>query len=232
MNSTLEEEKTEIRGLIENLFKKVTDALIQSMKAFEDLDAELAENIASNYEDAEKIYHRLEDMIYDTIATFQPKDIELRRLIAYVNTSNGLHSVGRFASKIGEIVTLCEGLDHFKELETLPYLAELANTALNISIRSVLDENLSEIDELEKLEAQSDSELVDMFQEIAEYLNKRHDISAIAMYYIIVGRYFERAADQAISISESAVYLVTGERKKLGLAYEGMDDLSDLVIDM
>lgn len=232
MNSTFEETKAEIRGLIEGLFNKVTDALTQSMKAFEDLDAELVENITSIYEDVEKIYHKLEDIIYSAIASLQPKDIELRRFITYVNTSNGLHSVGRFAAKIGEIVTLCEGLDHFKELETLPYLAELANSALSISIRSVLDENLAEINELEKIEAQSDAELVDMFQEIAEYLNERHDISAIAMYYVIVGRYFERAADQAIAIAEYATYLVTGERKKLGLEYEGMDDISDIVIDL
>jgi phosphate uptake regulator len=41
------------------------------------------------------------------------------------------------------------------------------------------------------------------------------------MFYIIVGRYFERAADQAFSIAERATYMVTGERKKLGLAYKG-----------
>jgi phosphate transport system protein len=232
MNSTLDEAKKEIRGRLENLFKTVTDALSQSIKAFEDLDSDLAERVAKISEDVEKIHNELEDMNYTAIASFQPKDKELRCFVAYVNTSNGLHNVGRFATKIGEIVRLCEGLDHFKELETLPYLAELAVAALNISIRAVLDEDLSEIDELEKLEAQSDNESADMFQEIAEHLSNRRDISTIAMYYVIVGRYYERAADQAVSIAESAVYLVTGERKKLGLAYENTDDINDLVIDM
>jgi phosphate transport system protein len=232
MNSTMEGVKAEIRGLLETLFKTVADALSQSMKAFEDLDGELAEAVAAIYENVEDIYHRLEDMSYNAITSFQPRDSELRRFIAYINTSNGLHNVGRFATKIGEIVTLCEGLDHFKELETLPYLSELAIAALNISIHAILDENLAEIDELEKLEAQSDSESADMFQEIAEYLSNRRDIGTIAMYYVIVGRYFERASDQAINIAESAVYLVTGERKKLGLAYEGIDDITDLALDM
>jgi phosphate transport system protein len=131
-----------------------------------------------------------------------------------------------------EIVTLSDDLDHFKELVSLPYLAELANTAIVVSLRAVLEEDLSEIDELEKLEAQSDNEATEMFQEIATYLNNRRDISNIAMLYVIVGRYFERAADQAINIAESAVYLVTGKRKKLGLAYKGVEDLSDLLIDI
>jgi phosphate transport system protein len=232
INSTLEGAKEEIRSLLENLFKTVTDALSQSMKAFEDLDSDLAEAVAAISDDVEHIYHTLEDLSYNAITSFQPRDIELRRFIAYLNTANGLHSVGRFATKIGEIVTLCEGLDHFKELETLPYLEELAIAALNISIHAVLEENLAEIDELEKMEAQSDNESAEMFQEIAEHLSNRHDISTIAMYYVIVGRYFERASDQAINIAESAVYLVTGERKKLGLAYEGIDDITDLALDI
>ncbi|TFH04425.1 MAG: phosphate uptake regulator PhoU [Candidatus Thorarchaeota archaeon] len=131
-----------------------------------------------------------------------------------------------------EIVTLSDGLDHFKDLVSLPYLSEIATTALSVSVRAVLEEDLSEIDELEKLEAQSDNEATEMFQEIATYLNNRRDISNIAMLYVIVGRYFERAADQAIRIAESAIYLVTGERKKLGFAYKGVDDISDLLIDI
>ncbi|MFX1580579.1 MAG: PhoU domain-containing protein, partial [Promethearchaeota archaeon] len=92
---------------------------------------------------------------------------------------------------------------------------------IDVSMRAVLEGDLSEIDELEKLEAQSDREAAEMFEEIAGYLNRRRDISELAMYYIIVGRYCERAADQAISIAESASYMVTGKRVKLGLAYKG-----------
>ena len=232
MNPTLEGAIAELKGLLENLYKIVTSALTQSMKAFEDLDSDLADSIAVQSEDFERIHNTIEDMIFTAVTTYQPRDQELRRLIAYLSTSNGLHSVGRFAIKIGEIVMLSEGLDHFKELVTLPYLSELARAALSISFRAVLDENLSEIDELEKLEAQSDYESADMFQEIAEYLSHRRDISNIAMLYVIVGRYFERAADQAIIIAEAAVYLVTAERRKLGLTYKGIQDVTDLILDV
>jgi phosphate transport system protein len=232
MSSTLEEVKIEIRGLLESLFKTVTNALKQSMKAFEDFDCNLADSVAAIAGDIEQTHNKTEDLIFNAITTHQPRDIDLRRLVAYLNTSKGLHSVGRFATKIGEIVILSEGLEHFKDLITLPYLSELASAALSISFRAVLDEDLNEIDELEKLEAQSDNESADMFQEIAEHLNHRRDISNIAMLYVIVGRYFERATDQAITIAEAAVYLVTGERKKLGLIYEGIQDITDVALDL
>jgi phosphate uptake regulator len=88
-------------------------------------------------------------------------------------------------------------------------------------MNAVLTGNLSELDKLEKLESDSDKETAEMFEEIINFLRKRTDIVQMSMFYIIVGRYFERAADQAFSIAERAVYMATGERKKLGLAYKG-----------
>ncbi|MBN2230976.1 MAG: hypothetical protein JW779_15430 [Candidatus Thorarchaeota archaeon] len=232
MNPELESLKTEIRGLLENLHSIVASALVQSTKAFEDLDCELADEVTNESETVEVIHHSIEDKAFEGISRYQPQDKDLRRLISYIHTAGGLRSIGRYAMKICEIVNLAEGLDHFKELVTLPYLAELSTSALSVSIRSVIDENLDEIDELEKLEAQSDNEASEMFQEIADYLNHRRDISNIAMLYVIVGRYYERASDQAITIAESAVYLVSGKRKKLGLAYKGIDDIRDMTLDI
>ena len=88
-------------------------------------------------------------------------------------------------------------------------------------MKGVLDRDLSQIDELEKLEALSDKETSEMFEEITDYLRKRTDITTMALYYVVVGRYCERAADHAFSIAERAVYMVTGKRVKLGLAYKG-----------
>ncbi|MHA1493770.1 MAG: phosphate signaling complex PhoU family protein [Candidatus Thorarchaeota archaeon] len=232
MSPSLKSVNSEIIVHLKKLHELVTASLSQSIRVFEDLDIEGAEQNMETAQVIESLHHTIEDMAFGAIAGFCPKDIDLRRLVAYIHTSTGLHRVGRYAYKIMEIVTLSDGLDHFKDLVTLPYLAELATTALNVSIRAVLEEDLSEIDELEKLEAQSDNEATDMFQEIAIYLNNRKDIANIAMLYVIVGRYFERAADQAIIIAESAVFLVSGERKKLGFAYKGVDDISDIVIDI
>ena len=232
MNPSLESVNTEITSHLEKLHKLVTTILSQSMKVFEDLDIEAAERYMATAHDIETLHHTIEDMAFGAITGFCPIDIDLRRLVSYIHTSTGLHRVGRYAYKIMEIVTLSEGLDHFKDLVTLPYLAELATTALNVSVRAVLEEDLSEIGQLEKIEAQSDNEATDMFQEIAVYLTNRRDVGNMAMLYVIVGRYFERAADQAIIIAESAVYLVNGERKKLGFAYKGVDDISDVVIDI
>ena len=221
MDSTLETMTSDIGDHLKNLHSLVSSALMQAMKAFEDIDVDLAAEAGAASERAGKMHHLVEGLVFEVVSKHQPKEIDLRRLVAYRNTSESLHKIGRYAGKIVEIVERCEGLDHFKELVSLPYLAELANTAIDASMKTVLEGDLSEINELEKIEAQSDREAADMFEEIAGHLNKRRDISELAMFYIIVGRYLERAADQAILIAESASYMITGNRVKLGIAYKG-----------
>lgn len=221
MDQTLESRTSDISDQLTTLHSLVTTALVQAMKAFEDIDADLAAEAGAVSDKVEQLHHLVEGLVFEAVSNHQPKELDLRRLVAYRNASESLHKIGRYSKKIVDIVELCEGLDHFKELVSLPYLTELAVTALGVSMKALIESDLTEIDELEKLEALSDREAADMFEEIAGYLNKRRDISELAMFYIIVGRYCERAADQAIIIAESASYMITGNRVKLGIAYHG-----------
>jgi phosphate transport system protein len=221
MHKQLEIHIEEICNRLRELYELSTGAFMKSMKAFELLDQDMASEVKEESQTMEDLSGRVEASVFETIARRQPVASDLRRLATYLQVAHHLHRVGRYAYKIAHIVKLCEGMEHFKELESLPYVADLANKTLEIAMKGVLENDLSDIDDLEKMEADSDRETSEMFEEIAEYLRKRKDITTMAMFYVIVGRYCERAADQAFSIAERAVYMVTGEKKKLGLAYKG-----------
>ncbi|MFX1262167.1 MAG: phosphate uptake regulator PhoU [Promethearchaeota archaeon] len=221
MHKQLEFHIEEICSRLRELYELSTGAFMKSMKAFELLDQDMASEVKEESQALEDLSGRVEANVFETIARRQPVASDLRRLATYLQVAHHLHRVGRYAYKIAHIVKLCEGMEHFKELESLPYVADLANKTLEIAMKGVLENDLSDIDDLEKMEADSDRETSEMFEEIAEYLRKRKDITTMAMFYVIVGRYCERAADQAFAIAERAVYMVTGEKKKLGLAYKG-----------
>jgi len=221
MASQLERYIGEINKKIRELHRMSTDAFMSSMKAFEDLDQAKAAEVRDKSEKIEEVAMKIENSVFETIARRQPVAKDLRELATYLQVSYNLYRIGRYAYKIAHIVRLCEGLEHFKELISLPLLARLAKDTIDYAMMGITDRDLSKIDELEKLEAESDRETGEMFEEITEYLRQRTDITTMAMFYVIIGRYCERAADQAFSIAERAVYMVTGERKKLGLAYKG-----------
>jgi phosphate transport system protein len=198
-----------------------TSALIDAMEAFKELNQDIASEVRERTREIEERAEGIEANVFETIARRQPVAKDLRELATYLSVAHHLYRVGRYAYKIAHIVRLCEGKEHFKELISLPLLAKLAKQTIDIAMRGVLDRDLSGIGELEKLEADSDRETSEMFEEIVEYLRKRNDIEEMAMFYIIIGRYCERAADHAFSIAERAVFMVKGERAKLGLAYKG-----------
>ncbi|MHA2208471.1 MAG: phosphate signaling complex PhoU family protein [Candidatus Thorarchaeota archaeon] len=221
MRTQLEIHIEEIGNRLKELHELSSEAFMKSMKSFEHLDQEMASEVKGNSQKIEELSGKVEANVFETIARRQPVASDLRRLATYLQVAHHLHRVGRYAYKIAHIVKLCEGLEHFKELQSLPYVADLAKKTLDIAMRGVLEDDLADIDDLEKMESDSDRETSEMFEEIAEYLRKRKDITTMAMFYVIVGRYCERAADQAFAIAERAVYMVTGEKKKLGLAYKG-----------
>ncbi|MFW9768898.1 MAG: phosphate uptake regulator PhoU [Candidatus Thorarchaeota archaeon] len=221
MGSRLEFYLEEIEERLRKLYKMTAKSLIDSMEAFKQLDQDLAHKVKELSEEIETLSENIEENVFETIGRRQPVARDLRRLSVYLQISHSLFRIGRYSYKIAHITDLCEKLEHFKELQSLPYLAELAIKTLDIAMAGILDEDLSKIDELEKLEAASDKETSEMFEEIVDYLRKREGIEEMSLFYIIVGRYCERAADQAFLIAEKAVYMVTGKRKKLGLAYKG-----------
>lgn len=221
MATQLQRHMKSINTKLRELSEISTGALIDSMKAFTDLDQNLAAKVRETSEVIELKAWNIEENVFETIARRQPVAMDLRELATYLSVAHHLYRVGRYAYKIAHIVRLCEGMEHFKELVSLPYLAELAKQTIDIAMKGVLDKDLSQIDQLEKLEAISDKETSDMFEEIADFLRKRNDITKMALYYVIIGRYCERAADHAFSIAERAVYMVKGKRVKLGLAYKG-----------
>lgn len=221
MVTPLEHHLKEINKKVCELHEVVIDVFMSSMKSFELLDQDMASETKEMSKGIEELSQRIEENVFETIARRQPVARDLRQLATYLQVAHHLYRIGRYAYKIAHIVRLCEGQKHFKELITLPLLARLARDTINKAMMGILQGDLSEIDELEKLEAESDKETGEMFEEITEYLRKKKDITTMAMYYVIVGRYCERAADNAFSIAERAVYMVTGEKKKLGLAYKG-----------
>ncbi|NWF97048.1 MAG: hypothetical protein HXY34_12975 [Candidatus Thorarchaeota archaeon] len=209
---------------IQQMQELVSEAFTLSIEAFKGLDKETALRAQEISFRVAEMADAIEEDVFQTIARRQPVARDLRALASYNFVALHLSRIGRYAYKVSHIVKLAQGLSHYKELISIPQMTQNAIECLNIAVKALLEGDLSNIAALEKLEAETDGETVEMFHEITEYLRKRQDITLMSMYYMIVGRYCERAADHAFSIAERAVYVHTGKRVHLGLAYKGKFD--------
>ncbi|MCF2138168.1 MAG: hypothetical protein K9W43_13135 [Candidatus Thorarchaeota archaeon] len=224
MRSQLEFYMEEIRGRVYRMYELAGHAFMRSIEAFKELNPEISHEVQKISDEIEELGIKIEDNVFETIVRRQPVASDLRALASYNFVSLHLYRIGRYAYKVAHIAELAKDLKHYKELESIPLMAKLAKKTLDIAIKALLEGDLSEIDKLEEMEAQSDKETVAMFEEIIGFLKKMSGITSMSMYYIIVGRYCERAADHAFSIAERAIYVHTGKRRKLGLAYKGQAD--------
>ncbi len=226
MRTQLEFYMEEIKNRVARMYELASHAFMMSIEAFKELDVEMAREVQRTSDEIEELGIKIEDNVFETIVRRQPVARDLRALGSYNFVSLHLYRVGRYAYKVAHIVKLASQheLSHYKKLESIPYMAGLAKKTLDIAMHALLEGDLSQIDELEKLEASSDKETVAMFEEIVEYLKKMTGITTMSLFYVIVGRYCERAADHAFSIAERAIYVHTGKRRKLGLAYKGSAD--------
>ncbi|MBN2230208.1 MAG: hypothetical protein JW779_11530 [Candidatus Thorarchaeota archaeon] len=222
MKTQLEFYMEEIEKRIRRIHELVNHGLSMAMDAFASLDGKEVVMVKQNSHEIEDLSEKVEDNVFETIARRQPVARDLRKLAAYLQISHHLYRIGRYACKIAHIVDLClaENLIHYKELQSLPHLKQLAQETINIAMEAVLDGNLERIPDLENLESESDRETEEMFQEISEFLRKQDGIEKMSMFYVIVGRYFERAADHGLQIAERGIYIHTGKKKQLGIAFK------------
>ena len=172
MGTQLEFYLKEIEKRLRNLHELTAKSLYDAMEAFKELDQGLATKVKELSTEIEEISEKIESSVIETIGRRQPVAVDLRKLSVYLQISHSLFRIGRYSYKIAHITNLCEKLEHFKELESLPYLKDLAIKTLDIAMKGILDHDLSQIDELEKMESDSDRETSEMFEEIADYLRR------------------------------------------------------------
>ena len=150
MKTQLEFYIEEIEKRLERLQEMSVSSFMKAMKAFEDLDQESAAEVKEFTEDIEELQLKIEGDVFETIARRQPVAKDLRKLATYLQVSYHLYRIGRFAHKIAHVTCLSKGIEHFKKLESLPYMADLARKTLDISMKALLKGDLSELKKLEK----------------------------------------------------------------------------------
>ena len=79
MNSELASDVAKVTEHLTNLHSLVTSAFKQAMKAFEDLDVDLAAEAETVSDQVEQVHHLVEDLVFDTVSKCQPEKTDLRK---------------------------------------------------------------------------------------------------------------------------------------------------------
>jgi len=193
----------DLSNMVSNSIHKATHALI-------DLDLKLAEEVISEDEKVDTYQHDLDSHIIDIIARQQPVATDLRALVTALRMSADLERMGDLAHHIAKIARLRHPAAAVPaELRDLVH--HMGTVAENISrkIAIVIDTRDTEM----ALQVEKDDDEMDKLhrQLLGSITNATwtHGVES-AIDLTLLGRYYERFADHAVSVSRRIYFLVTG----------------------
>jgi len=211
IRSVFQDELDNVSQTLFDLSVMVSDSMAKATRAIVEKNLPLAEEVITFDEKIDTVQHDLDARIIDIIARQQPVASDLRALVTALRMSADLERMGDLAHHVAKVVRLRhpEGAvpeDVLKLVQAMGETAEKIATKTGVVI-STRDTSLAaqvekDDDEMDLLHRQLISALIAPSWE--------HGVET-AIDLTLLGRYYERYADHAVSVARRVIFLVTGK---------------------
>jgi phosphate transport system protein len=211
MRDAFHEELTRTREQLVEMTRLAGSAMARATTALLDADLELAESVIAADEAIDRMQRELDQTALDLLARQQPVATDLRVLVTGLRMSADLERMGDLARHVAKVARR-----RYPESAVPPELRstvlQMGQVAERIVAKAGSVIAVQDVAAAVQLE-QDDDEMDSLHREVFAALlggSWDHGIEA-AVDVTLVGRYYERFADHAVSVAQRVVYLVTGE---------------------
>lgn len=211
IRSIFQEELDAVSQTLVDLTKMVSDSINKATTSLIDANITLAEEVISFDEKIDQIQHDLDARIIDIVARQQPVATDLRALLTALRMSADLERMGDLAHHVAKVARLRHP-DSAVPLELQTTLQRMGHVAENMArkVGSVIETR----DTALALEVEADDDEMDkLHRDLISILVSSQWTAGVAsaIDITLLGRYYERFADHAVSVARRVYYLVTGE---------------------
>jgi len=208
-----------IKSQILGLGTMVEEQVYHAVKAVEELDEKLAQDVIDRDRRVDLKEIEIEEECLKALALHQPVAIDLRLLITVLKINNDLERIGDMAVNIAKTVAYLKTVTGDKPLWFDAF--EMATKA-RIMFKKSLDALINLDEELAHIVLASDDEVDDMHRALAARVEEMAPQSpekiGLFLRYILISRNLERIADHATNIAEDVLYMVRGRIQRHGQA--------------
>jgi phosphate transport system protein len=199
---------------IVDLTGEVRTALADATQALLEADVSRAEKVIDGDQAIDIARERIEDESFDLIALQQPVAGDLRILVAALRMVTDLERMGDLAVHVAKIARRRYPAQAVPPL-LVPTLSEMAATADKMMAQTakiIAHRDVDAAMALEDTDDQMDTLRRTMFQALlSDEWDLRVGRVESAIDVALLGRYYERVGDHAVSMARRLVYIVTGE---------------------
>ncbi|MEN9380575.1 MAG: hypothetical protein RIR99_409 [Actinomycetota bacterium] len=211
MRDAFHEELDAIQATLVTMGEMVSTAMSRSTEALLKADVKLAEQVISDDEKLDTIQHDLEARAINLMARQQPVAQDLRILVTSLRMSADLERMGDLCHHIAKLARM-----RYPEVavpsELLVTIGNMGTTAVKIIEKSTFVIKTQDLQAAIELET-DDDEMDKLHRALFVALlddSWSHGIET-AIDMTLLGRYYERCADHAVSIARRVYFLVKGE---------------------
>ncbi len=210
IRSVFQDELDGVSQTLLDLTAMVCTAISESTKSVLTCDLEVAEKVIETDDRIDDMQHELDGRIITIIARQQPVATDLRALVTALRMSADLERMGDMAHHVAKITRLKHPSSAVPD-DLHPIIKSMGDTAL--AIASKMGQVIATRNIELALEVERDDDEMDKLhrQLIATLISPQwgYGVEA-AIDLTLLGRYYERFADHAVSVSRRVHYLVTG----------------------
>lgn len=189
---------------VETAVRLATEALLTG-------DAAIAERVISADVEIDRARERVEDSAFLLLSLQQPVASDLRTVVAALRMVSELERMGDLSVHVAKIARLrVPNLAVPAELSpTIERMAHVAEDMVRRVSKIITDRDVDEAKSLARDDEEMDQLRRSSFAELLS-ADWSHGVEP-AVDIALLGRYYERIADHAVSVANRVVFVVTGE---------------------
>jgi phosphate transport system protein len=185
----------------------------RATSALLDADLQVAESVISADDAVDSLQHELDARALDLLARQQPVAGDLRTIITSLRMSADIERMGDLARHIAKVARLRYPESAVPEV-LRDTIADMGRIAVSLAQKAgeVIDGR--DVDTARGLPDEDDE--MDLLHRklFGDLLDKKAEYSTeTAIDVTLIGRYYERYADHAVSVARRLIFLVTGEQE-------------------
>ena len=211
IRSVFQDELDSVSQTLFDLSVMVSDSMARATKSVMTKDLKLAEDVITSDEKIDTVQHDLDARIIDIIARQQPVASDLRALITALRMSADLERMGDLAHHVAKLVRLRHPASAVPA-ELLALVEVIGETAEKIATKTGVVISTRDVALAAQVE-KDDDEMDHLHRKLISTLVEPswpHGVET-AIDLTLLGRYYERYADHAVSVSRRVIFLVTGK---------------------
>ena len=212
MRNAYADQLDNIRDELVTMARLVREAVSEGTAALLEGDAQRAEQVITNDLQIDALREKLEEDSFELLSLQNPVAGDLRMLVASLRMVSEFERMGDLAVHIAKIARLRvpEVAVPDQVVPTIARMAAVAEVMVGKVEYVIAASDVAAAEELEQVDQEMDRLRRASFRELLGS-DWTHGVEP-AVDIALLGRYYERIADHAVSIARRVVFLVTGER--------------------